>query len=266
MIELKSINRIYRTGKISFQALHDVSLRIEQGEFVAIMGASGSGKSTLLHSLGFLDRPDSGSYTIFGTEINSLSEHDLARLRNHLAGFVFQQFHLLSRTTALDNVHLPLVYAGRPRETAPARQRLKEVGLAHREGHRPNEMSGGEQQRVAIARALVNDPLIIFADEPTGNLDTKSEDEIMTILEGLIRQGKTIIMVTHEREIADRARRIITMRDGRIISDERKADAAQRDPMPEDAASHRKRIAEILGAPSVLRAGVADHLLSLIHI
>ena len=222
MIELRNINKTYRTGKIAFQALRDVSLSIEQGEFVAIMGPSGSGKSTLLHLLGFLDRPDSGSYTIYGKEIGSSGEQELACLRNHLIGFVFQQFHLLSRTSAIDNAHLPLTYSGKRYNKEKASQRLKEVGLAQREDHKPNELSGGEQQRVAIARALVNDPMIIFADEPTGNLDTRSEEEIIAILEELNRQGKTIIMVTHEKEIAEHARRIIFMRDGKIVSDTRR--------------------------------------------
>src|SRR3990172_2310654 len=221
MIELKTINKTYRTGKIAFQALRDVSLSIEQGEFVAIMGPSGSGKSTLLHLLGFLDRPDSGSYTIYGKEIGSSGEQELACLRNHLIGFVFQQFHLLSSTSAIDNAHLPLTYSGKRYNKEKASQRLKEVGLAQREDHKPNELSGGEQQRVAIARALVNDPMIIFADEPTGNLDTRSEEEIIAILEELNSQGKTIIMVTHEKEIAEHARRIIFMRDGKIVSDTR---------------------------------------------
>src|SRR3972149_5797178 len=224
MIELKNINKTYRTGKIAFQALRDVSLSIGQGEFVAIMGPSGSGKSTLLHLLGLLDRPDSGSYTIYDKEINSCNEQELACLRNHLIGFVFQQFHLLSRTSAIDNAHLPLTYSGKRYNKEKASQRLKEVGLAQREDHKPNELSGGEQQRVAIARALVNDPMIIFADEPTGNLDTRSEEEIIAILEELNRQGKTIIMVTHEKEIAEHARRIIFMRDGKIVSDTRKDD------------------------------------------
>ena len=232
MIELRNINKTYRTGKIAFQALRDVSLSIEQGEFVAIMGPSGSGKSTLLHLLGFLDRPDSGSYTIYGKEIGSSGEQELACLRNHLIGFVFQQFHLLSRTSAIDNAHLPLTYSGKRYNKEKASQRLREVGLAQREDHKPNELSGGEQQRVAIARALVNDPMIIFADEPTGNLDTRSEEEIIAILEELNSQGKTIIMVTHEKEIAEHARRIIFMRDGKIVSDTRRDNKEDEKPHP----------------------------------
>jgi len=222
MIKLNKLNKIYKTGKFQYHALKDVSLEIKDGEFVAIMGPSGSGKSTLLHLLGFLDRADSGSYTIYDKEVTRLSDNELALLRNHLAGFVFQQFHLLPRMSALQNVELPLIYGGKRQQSLLAAQKIAEVGLTPRSTHRPNEMSGGEQQRVAIARALVNDPPIIFADEPTGNLDTKSEAEIMGILEGLNRQGKTIIMVTHEQEIAQRARRIILMRDGKIISDSQK--------------------------------------------
>ncbi len=223
MIELKNINKIYKTGKISYQALCDVSLKIEPGEFVAIMGPSGSGKSTLLHLLGFLDRPDSGSFILGGKEVSGLSDDDLAVLRNRLLGFVFQQFNLLPRISALENAELPLIYAGKRHLKELALEKIAEVGLAKRASHRPNEMSGGEQQRVAIARSLVNEPLIILADEPTGNLDTKSEEEIIKILEDLNRKGKTIIMVTHEKEVAEHAERIIFMRDGQIIFDEKKS-------------------------------------------
>lgn len=219
MIKIQKINKIYKTGSTQLYALKDVSLEINEGEFVAIMGASGSGKSTLLHLLGFLDRPDSGSYTIYDKEVTRLSDDEQALLRNHLAGFVFQQFHLLPKMSALQNVELPLIYAGKRNLSQLASQRISDVNLAQRAGHQPNEMSGGEQQRVAIARALVNDPPIIYADEPTGNLDTKSEAEIISILEELNKKGKTVIMVTHEKEIAQRARRIILMRDGVIISD-----------------------------------------------
>ena len=261
MIELRNINKTYRTGKIAFQALRDVSISIGQGEFVAIMGPSGSGKSTLLHLLGFLDRPDSGSYTIYGKEISSSNEQGLARLRNHLIGFVFQQFHLLSRTSAIDNAHLPLIYSGGKYKKEKARQRLKEVGLAHREDHKPNELSGGEQQRVAIARALVNDPLIIFADEPTGNLDTQSEEAIIAILEELNRQGKTIIMVTHEKEIAEHARRIIFMRDGKIVSDKRKESAGHTGiNKPEDDTEQKQKIEQVLKSTNAAGAGLTDHM------
>jgi macrolide transport system ATP-binding/permease protein len=223
MIKLKNICKTYGKGDIAVYALRDVSLEIEQGEFVAIMGASGSGKSTLMHMLGFLDRPDCGTYKILDTDVSQLSDDDLACLRNTLVGFVFQQFHLLRRTSALENVELPLIYANKRKLIKAASEKLSSVGLADRARHAPSELSGGEQQRTAIARALVNDPMIIFADEPTGNLDTKSEEEIIKILKDLNAQGKTVVMVTHENEIAQHAKRIITMRDGKIVSDEKKS-------------------------------------------
>ncbi|MFA5928709.1 MAG: ABC transporter permease, partial [Candidatus Margulisiibacteriota bacterium] len=222
MITLKGITKTYKSGEVSFQALCGVDLTIEAGEFVAIMGPSGSGKSTLLHILGMLDRPDGGSYNFSGKEIGQLPDDQLALLRNHLAGFVFQQFHLLARNTALVNTELPLIYGGNRHLKSRAVDKLRAVGLAHRMNNKPNQMSGGEQQRVAIARALVNEPLVIFADEPTGNLDTKSEADIMGVLQKLNTEGKTIIMVTHEQEIADLAKRIIRMRDGKIVKDERR--------------------------------------------
>ena len=202
------------------EALRGVSLKIVSGEFVAIMGASGSGKSTLMHVLGLLDRPDSGEYFLGGEEVTRLTDHELALVRNQLVGFVFQQFHLLPRMTALENAELPLVYAGKRHMKEQAVEKITEVGLEDRMSHRPNEMSGGQQQRVAIARSLVNNPPIIFADEPTGNLDSKSKEEIMVILKKLNQMGKTLIVVTHEAEIAGQARRVIQMRDGEIISDE----------------------------------------------
>ena len=182
IIALDNLSRVYRNGEVKVQALQDVSLTIEAGEFIAIMGPSGSGKSTLMHVLGLLDRPDGGTYILYGRDTTQLDDDTLAALRNHLAGFVFQQFHLLQRSSAVENVELPLIYAGRRELKETALERLKEVGLGHRAHHRPGEMSGGEQQRVAIARALVNNPAIIFADEPTGNLDTKSEADIMAAL------------------------------------------------------------------------------------
>lgn len=206
-------------GEVRVEALCAVSLEITQGEFVAIMGASGSGKSTLMHVLGLLDRPDSGEYFLAGHDVTKLTDNDLALVRNQLVGFVFQQFHLLSRMTALENAELPLVYAGKRNLKERAIKELTEVGLHERLMHRPNEMSGGQQQRVAIARSLVNDPLIIFADEPTGNLDSKSKEEILGILQKLHRSGKTVVIVTHENDIAAHAQRIITMRDGQIIAD-----------------------------------------------
>jgi len=222
MIELRHITKTYKMGTVEVRALRDVSLKIAPGEFVAIMGPSGSGKSTLMHIVGFLDRPDSGAYLLGDRDITELGDDELAILRNRLAGFVFQQFHLLPRISAVENAELPLIYAGRRHLKDKAHEKMREVGLAQRESHRPNELSGGEQQRVAIARSLVNEPFIIFADEPTGNLDTKSEEEIIALLEDLNQKGKTIVMVTHEQEIAARAQRIIRMRDGEIVADERK--------------------------------------------
>jgi len=219
MIEAKNLYKVYQMGDTKVEALRGVSLNIAQGEFVAIMGASGSGKSTLMHVLGLLDRPDSGEYFLGGEDITKLSDKQLAFVRNQLMGFVFQQFHLLPRMTALENAQLPLIYAGKRHLKEKAKDEIEAVGLGSRMFHRPNEMSGGQQQRVAIARSLVNDPPIIFADEPTGNLDSKSKEEIIVILEGLNQKGKTIVMVTHEPDIAAHAKRIIQMKDGQIISD-----------------------------------------------
>ncbi len=223
MIEVVDIRRTYTIGESPVRALDGVSLTIDEGEFVAIMGASGSGKSTLMHILGLLDVPDSGTYRLMGKEVGKLNDDELATLRNNVAGFVFQQFHLLGRMSTIDNVMLPCIYSDERGDfRADAMKRLEMVGLGHRAGHRPNQMSGGEQQRVAIARALIRDPMLIFADEPTGNLDTKNSHEIMRILTELHRQGKTIIMVTHEHDIAEYAGRVITMKDGKIIDDRKK--------------------------------------------
>jgi macrolide transport system ATP-binding/permease protein len=221
MIELKDISKTYQIGTVGVQALRGVSLKIGSGEFVAIMGPSGSGKSTLLHILGLLDHPDSGTYYFNQKEVSKYSEDERANLRNHVAGFIFQQFHLLASLTSLENAELPLIYAGKQKQKEVALEKIKEVGLEDRALHRPSELSGGQQQRVAIARSLVNDPLVIFADEPTGNLDTQTEEEIISLLLALNKKGKTIIMVTHEREIAQCAQRIIYMRDGKIVSDEK---------------------------------------------
>ena len=210
-------------GKVQVKALEAVSLKIAPGEFVAIMGPSGSGKSTLMHILGLLDRPNAGEYYLGEKRIDALSGQELAAIRNRLVGFVFQQFHLLPRMTALENAALPLIYAGKRHLKEKAREEIEAVGLADRMNHRPNELSGGQQQRVAIARSLVNDPLIIMADEPTGNLDSKSKEEIISILKELNQKGKTIIVVTHEKEVAVYARRVINMRDGKIISEEKSA-------------------------------------------
>lgn len=223
MIEIKDLKKTYKTGEIGVAALQGVSLKVEPGEFIAIMGPSGSGKSTLMHLMGFLDRPDSGKYLLSGKDMAGCTDEELAAIRNRTIGFIFQQFHLLPRITSLENAELPLIYAGKRHLKERALEKIKSVGLGHRADHRPNELSGGEQQRVAIARALVNDPPIIMADEPTGNLDTKTQNEIMSILEELNRSGKTIIMVTHEEEVAAHARRTIRMRDGKIVSDDTKA-------------------------------------------
>lgn len=233
MIELNNISKTYHIGTIEVKAVQGVSLSIKAGEFVAIMGASGSGKSTLMHLMGLLDRPDAGQYFLDGRPVVGLTDDEMASVRNRLIGFVFQQFHLLPRMTALENAGLPHIYAGQRSGESKVRQKLTEVGLAERITHKPNELSGGQQQRVAIARALVNDPRIIFADEPTGNLDSQSKDEIMAILSDLNRHGKTIIMVTHEPDMAQYAQRIIQMRDGILISDERKTDKIAKDELVE---------------------------------
>jgi macrolide transport system ATP-binding/permease protein len=242
MLELKHIYKTYHMGSEEVRALQDVSLKISTGEFVAIMGPSGSGKSTLMHVLGLLDRPDSGDYYLGQKKLNGLSDDELAAIRNRIVGFVFQQFHLLPRMTALENAALPLVYAGKQHLKDLARQRIGEVGLADRVHHRPNELSGGQQQRVAIARSLVNDPLIIFADEPTGNLDSKSKEEIIGILKDLNEKGKTFIMVTHENEMAVHAKRVIRVLDGKVISDLRQGTQ----PLPSDESQADKIIDTVL--------------------
>ncbi|MBA3061746.1 MAG: ABC transporter ATP-binding protein [Atribacteria sp.] len=222
MLEIKKVKKIYQMGKVKVEALRGVSFYINKGEFVAIMGPSGSGKSTLMHIIGCLDQPTEGSFIIGGKDVSKLNDDRLAEIRNKSIGFVFQQFNLLSRTSILHNVEIPLIYAGlkTKRRREMAQQALESVGLGDRVKHKPNEISGGEKQRAAIARALVNDPLIILADEPTGNLDTKTGEEIMKIFYKLHQQGNTVIMVTHEAEVARHARRIIHLRDGLIEKDE----------------------------------------------
>ena len=221
MIELADVTKIYRMGEVEIAALRGVSLAIEDGEMVAIMGASGSGKSTMMNILGCLDVPTSGQYSLDGVKVGRLSDSRLAAIRNRKIGFVFQSYNLLPRLTAESNVELPLLYARKSGSARLAREALGRVGLADRTGHRPTEMSGGQQQRVAIARALVNEPSILLADEPTGNLDSRSSLEIIELLQELNQSsGITVIIVTHEDDIARFARRTILMRDGEIVNDE----------------------------------------------
>lgn len=219
LIQIQNLQKIYKSGSVVVPAVRGVDLTINEGEFVAMMGPSGSGKSTLMNLLAFLDAPSAGSYRFAGQDITNFDSDYLAALRNATIGFVFQQFHLLARTTAIDNVRLPLLYAGvkRAEQIERATAALKKVGLEDRMHHKPNELSGGQQQRVSIARALVHEPKVLFCDEPTGNLDSKSSYEIMEILTKLHNEGKTIIMVTHEPDIAKYAERTIHMKDGQII-------------------------------------------------
>lgn len=222
LIEIKNLIKTYSTGETSFNALNDVSLSIDKEEFVAIMGASGSGKSTCMNILGCLDKPTSGSYFLDGIDVSKMSMNELSTIRNRKLGFVFQGFNLIPRTSAIENVEMPMIYKGIPPEERikRAKEALKIVGLKARETHLPNQMSGGQQQRVAIARAIVNDAPIILADEPTGNLDTKTSIEVMEFFVKLNDSGKTIILVTHEPDIAQYCKRIVRFKDGNIISDE----------------------------------------------
>lgn len=221
VIDINNIGKTYKIGEVVVNALVSVDLKIEKGEYVALMGPSGSGKSTLMNILGCLDTPSRGSYKLNGTNVSHMTDNELAEIRNKEIGFIFQTFNLLARNSSLENVALPLVYAGvaKTDRLAKAKQALESVGLGERVEHKPNELSGGQRQRVAIARALVNNPAIILADEPTGNLDTKTSHEIMDLLEEIHQKGNTVIIVTHEEDIAKRAKRIVRLRDGVIESD-----------------------------------------------
>ena len=218
IVKLSKVTKIYLSGEVSFQALKDIDLEVKKGEFLAIIGASGSGKSTMMNIIGLLDHPTSGTYKLDGHDTSRLQENTLAEIRNSKIGFVFQSFNLLARTSAIDNVSLPLIYAGvdSAERSKKAKQALEQVGLADKFSSHPNQLSGVQQQKVAIARALVNNPEIILADEPTGNLDTRSGEEVMAIFENLHKEGKTIIMITHEEDIAHHAKRKIRMKDGEI--------------------------------------------------
>jgi putative ABC transport system ATP-binding protein len=236
VIDLVDVTKVYRPGDVELRALDGVSLGVDQGEFIAIMGSSGSGKSTLMNIIGCLDRPTAGGYGLAGRPVSGMSRSELARVRNRVLGFVFQQFNLLARTSALENVELPLEYAGVPGRARRRRatEALERVGLGNRLEHNPNQLSGGQQQRVAIARAIVNDPKVILADEPTGALDSRTSIDVMAIFQGLWRSGITVVLVTHEPDVAAFASRVVVMRDGRILSDRiqepKRAEAPRAEP------------------------------------
>jgi len=222
LLSTKGLTKTYIMGDIHVHALRGIDLTIDAGEFIAIMGASGSGKTTFMNLLGCLDKPSSGTYTLDGVDVQDMDDAQFTQVRNHKIGYVFQSFYLLPRTTALENVELPLLYCGKTclkERHAKSMHALETVGLADRAKHFPNQLSGGQQQRVAIARAIVNDPVFVLADEPTGNLDTRTSIEVMALFQMLHAQGKTVVLVTHEHDISQYARRIITFRDGRIVAD-----------------------------------------------
>ena len=230
VIRVEDLVKVYRMGDVEVRALNGVSLAVRSGEFVAVMGSSGSGKSTFMNIVGCLDRPTSGRYLLDGHDVSELSRDERAEIRNAKIGFVFQSFNLLSRTSALENVELPLLYARDPHASdsreEKARRCLEMVGLAGREDHYPNQLSGGQQQRVAIARSMINDPAIVLADEPTGNLDSRTSEDVMGVFQALNRTGKTIVLITHEPDIAQFARRVVVFKDGQVLSDEAVAQKA----------------------------------------
>jgi putative ABC transport system ATP-binding protein len=250
LIEVRGLTKLYRMGTAVVHALDGVDLTIERGEFVAITGPSGSGKSTMMHLLGCLDRPTGGTYVLDGRPVSELSDRELAAVRNKQVGFVFQTFNLINRTSAAENVAVPLFYARRTNTRAPALRALDRVGLVPRAHHNPNELSGGERQRVAIARAIVNDPALLLADEPTGNLDSRTGVQIMETFRRLNEQGVTVVMVTHEPDIAQQARRIVQMRDGKIVSDRPAAEVIA----AEGRSAPRKWIADAAAATEPVEA------------
>lgn len=272
LIQVRGLTKFYRMGDSLVRALDGVDLDIEEGEFIAITGASGSGKSTIMHLLGCLDRPTAGTYLLNGRNVGEMSDRELARVRNKSVGFVFQTFNLVNRTSALENVGIPLFYARQGNTRGPAKRALDRVGLATRASHTPAELSGGERQRVAIARAIVNDPLLLLADEPTGNLDSRTGQQIMEIFRSLNEQGVTVALVTHEREVAMQAGRIVQMRDGKVVYDElteriRGAAGASPvaapgfEPAPESAAVPQAAPAQVAGSPAeVEMPGVAPEV------
>ncbi|MDQ1705635.1 MAG: putative transport system ATP-binding protein [Frankiaceae bacterium] len=233
VIDLRDIRKTYGTGDASVHALDGITVRIEPGDYVAIMGASGSGKSTLMNIIGCLDEPTSGSYRLDGLPVRALDDRQLAKIRNRKIGFIFQSFNLLSRTTAAANVELPMAYAGtpRPKRREAALAALERVGLADRIHHLPNELSGGQQQRVAVARALVTNPVLVLADEPTGALDSTSTADLLDLFDGLAASGRTLVVITHETDVAAHAKRVIRMRDGRILSDDRSVPVSATPPL-----------------------------------